>query len=130
MLDLFKKSAGIPCAQCESMKLTEAKFIISEYPEHERKRKRTPLRAPVENYVADRLGPDGLVFGPHEFKLGTLSDLYSRRETCPFCRLAVTSLLDQYKSFTQESINDGKSDECLVTEFYSAEVNCFVSKYN
>jgi hypothetical protein len=130
MLEMFKQSAGIPCDECASMKLTEAKFIISEYPEHEQKRKRDPQRVLTGAYLDHKLGPEGLVFGPHEFRLGDLSALYSRRETCPFCRLAVDSLLDHYALFEKSHVNEHKSSEELRPEFYSAETYCFVSKYN
>ena len=124
MLESFRKSAGSPCPRCASMKLTEAKFMISAYSKHRRAN-----RAVVENApgrcAGDNLGPDGLGFGPHEFKLGTLKELYGRREGCPFCGLAVTSLNDQYKAFIQDTDPRVRTEE----DFYNAEVTCFVSMY-
>jgi hypothetical protein len=75
--------------------------------------------------IVDTLGPDGLGFGPREFRLGTLEELFGRRDDCPFCGLAVTSLSEQCKS----SIQDPDIELETKAEFYKAKVACFVSMY-
>jgi hypothetical protein len=101
--------------------------MISEISKH-RRSNREPI--PADESV-DKLGPDGLLFGPHEFRLGTLYDLNSRRDTCPFCSLAVTSLNDQKKWFIQGRRPPSETSEIARTEadFYRKEVTCFVSAY-
>ncbi len=106
------------------MKLTEAKFIISEYSKHQRVNRAVVGNVPGR-CADNNLGPDGLRFGPHEFKLGTLKELYGRREECPFCGLAVTSLNDQCKAFIQDADLEVRTEE----DFYNAKVTCFVSMY-
>ncbi len=106
------------------MKLTENKFIISEYSKHHRTN-RPVANSTTGSVAVDTLGPDGLGFGPREFKLGTLEELFGRREDCPFCGLAVTSLSQQCKS----SIQDPDIEVERETEFYEAKVTCFVSMY-
>jgi hypothetical protein len=124
MLESYRKNAGTPCARCASMKLTENKFIISEYSKHHRTNRPVTRSSPGLVSV-DTLGPDGLGFGPREFRLGTLEELFSRRDDCPFCGLAVTSLSEQCKSSIQDP------DIELETEagFYKAKVACFASMY-
>ncbi|RDL36739.1 uncharacterized protein BP5553_06091 [Venustampulla echinocandica] len=117
-LQYFRQSAGTPCSRCASMKLTEAKFIISEYSKHQRA-PRMAAGSTSDCPLGD-LGPDGLGLGPHEFRLGTLAQLHGRREECPFCGLAVSSLNDQCKWFIQNGV---KTEE----DFYMADVTCFVS---
>jgi hypothetical protein len=52
------------------MKLTESKFLIQQYAKHQRL---DPTGShPVRAATNDKLGPEGLRFGPHEFELGTL----------------------------------------------------------
>ena len=122
MLESYRKNAGTPCGRCASMKLTENKFIIAEYSKHHRTNRPVTRSSPGLASV-DTLGPDGLVFGPRESRLGTLEELSSRREDCPFCGLAVTSLSEQCKS----SIQDPKTECETETDFYKANVACFVS---
>jgi hypothetical protein len=124
MLESYRKNAGTPCGRCASMKLTENKFIISEYSKHHRTN-RPVARSPPASVSVDTLGLDGLGFGPREFKLGTLEELFGRREDCPFCGLAVTSLSEQCKS----SIQDPDIEVETEAEFYKANVTCFVSTY-
>lgn len=106
------------------MKLTENKFIISEYSKHHRTNRLVTRSSPGLVSV-DTLGPDGLGFGPREFRLGTLEELFSRRDDCTFCGLAVTSLSEQCKS----SIQDPDIELETKAEFYKAKVACFVSMY-
>jgi hypothetical protein len=124
MLESYRKNAGTPCGRCASMKLTENKFIISEYSKHHRTN-RPVTRSPPGLVSVDTLGPDGLGFGPREFRLGTLEELFGRRDDCPFCGLAVTSLSEQCKS----SIQDPDIELETEAEFYKAKVACFVSMY-
>lgn len=107
------------------MKLTENKFIISEYSKHHRNDRETitAVRSPPGSVILDKLGPDGLGFGPREFRLGTLEELFERKEECPFCGLAITSLSDQCKSAIQDPKLQVKTEE----DFYTATVTCFVS---
>jgi hypothetical protein len=106
------------------MKLTENKFIISEHSKHHRTN-RPVARNPPGSISVDTPGPEGLGFGPREFRLGTLEELFGRREDCPFCGLAVTSLSEQCKS----SIQDPDIEVETEAEFYKAKVTCFVSMY-
>ncbi len=106
------------------MKLTEAKFIISEYSEHHRPNRKTKRRVPGGS-ADDSLGPDGLGFGPREYKLGTIEELFEKRKDCPFCGLAITSLNGQFKAFIQDSEHPVSSEE----EFYKLKATCFVSMY-
>jgi hypothetical protein len=125
MLESFRAGAGnTPCDTCASMKLTEDKFIISEPSKHRR-----PYRvmAVSGQQIHTRLGSEGLGFGPHEFRLGNLGELFARRSECPFCGLAVTSLNPQYKSFVQDT-NAGLS--IYESDFYNETVTCFVSMYD
>lgn len=120
-LQHFRETAGSPCSRCASMKLTEAKFTISEYSKHQR-----APRTAAENtsdYPLGDLGPDGLGLGPHEFKLGTLAELYGKSETCPFCGLAVSSLIGQCKWF-RDTYQKSEGD------FYQIDASCFVSMYD
>ena len=127
MLASYKQNSTPPCSQCASMKLTENKFIISEFSKHHR-HDRVPVtfaRSPPGFAVLDKLGPEGLSFGPREFRLGSLAELYMRKDDCPFCGLAATSLSDQCKSAMQDPKTKVKNDE----DFYKADITCFVSTY-
>lgn len=124
MLESYRKNAGTPCERCASMKLTEDKFMISEYSKHHRTNRPMVRTSPGSDSI-DTLGPEGLGFGPREFRLGTLEELFGRREGCPFCGLAVTSLSQQCKSSIQD-LDHGVETEA---EFYKAKVTCFVSMY-
>jgi hypothetical protein len=124
MLESYRKNAGTPCGRCASMKLTESKFIISEYSKHHRTNRPVTRSSPGSVSVST-LGPDGLGFGPREFRLGTLEELFARREDCPFCGLAVTSLSEQCKSLIQDPDIELETE----AEFYKAKVTCFVSMY-
>ena len=105
------------------MNLTESKFLISDYAKHQRTTLVTPLRlkARPKEEIAQILGPSGLEFGPSEYKLGTLQELFARQQDCPFCKLAVSSLKEQF-AFAQHG-EDGPTEK----QFYSANISCFVS---
>lgn len=126
MLERYRNAADVtPCRRCASMKLTEAKFIISEYSRHQR-HNRPAKRDRHGHFIDNNLGPDGLGFGRHEFELGNLEELFGRREECPFCGLAVTSLNEQYK----ELIEDPNVRVWTESDFYKANVTCFLSMCN
>lgn len=127
MLEAFRSSdkndGRVPCPRCASMKLTEAKFMISEYPQHRRNNREYERNATTGGNNDEPLGPEGLGFGPREFKLGTLQELFERKEDCPFCGLAVSSLNHQYKAF-----RDGhRVRKRTEAEFYKPNITCFVS---
>lgn len=103
------------------MKLTEAKFMIYEYAKHQRVER--PINNRTEATTDDALGPGGLEFGPYEFKLGTLQELYSRCETCPFCGLAISSLQEQCDAYLREDTGGQRTEQ----GFYQQDVDCFVS---
>jgi len=102
------------------MKLTESKFLIQQYAKHQRPE---PVgNHPVRVATNDKLGPEGLRFGPHEFELGTLQELHSRSDSCPFCSLAVRSL-DYQRDVYLKDKQGNKNEE----NFYKAAITCFVS---
>jgi hypothetical protein len=63
MLESWRQSTGNPCERCAAMKLTEAKFLISDIAKHQRaKRVAVDIQSPSEG----ALGTEGLEFGPNE----------------------------------------------------------------
>src|SRR5205807_2495063 len=80
-------------------------------------------RAPENCPEYDSLGPEGLEFGPKQFRLGTLRELCSRKETCPFCSLAVGSLREQCDAFLRQAGKENKTEE----HFYNTDVVCLAS---
>src|SRR5436305_13788340 len=95
------------------MRLTEDKFIINEYSKHPR------VIRPVE----DIFEPEGLEFGPRHFRMGTLKEIYSKSENCPFCRLVINSLQEQRDGPPR---NNPFSDQ-NVNEFYERDTECYAS---
>jgi Heterokaryon incompatibility protein (HET) len=103
------------------MKLTEAKFIISDDNKFQRNESQNGRAASSVDFTEEAIGPDGLEFGPSQYRLGTLKDLNSRQDNCPFCRLAVGSLEEQVELF----LRDTATAETL--KQMQDNVNCFVS---
>jgi hypothetical protein len=104
------------------MKLTEAKFLISDISKHQRG-KRTTANTPSPN--DGDLGPEGLEFGPNEYKLGSIKELNSRRDGCPFCRLAISSLREQCESYIAEKPEERRTEDMFYSQ--KATVPCFAS---
>jgi len=126
MISFWGKGAGLPCTRCESMKLTRDKFIIYEFSKHQR-----AIR--VENTAHandnDALGPAGLDFGPKEFRLGTMPEIYSRRRICPFCRLTTDSLREKFEAYLK-TLPDSKreAEQREKDSFYGKkDIACYVS---
>lgn len=106
MLEAWAAAVGTPCQRCESMALTRAKFMIADDPDFEQKERQPRLVRQHGNDI-DTLGPDGLELGHTQFRLGTLADLNSRQRDCPFCRLAVRSLSEQYQVYETSRMTNG-----------------------
>ena len=100
------------------MKLTEDKFIIDEFAKHQRTKRSNDGES--DRNFEDVLGPEGLELGPHNFKLGELKEIYSKRNDCSFCRLIVESLSGHLEKFLKE---DTKNTEHM---FYHQNVDCFI----
>lgn len=101
------------------MKLTEEKFLILDFAKHQRvERTKRPSSALADD---NSLDSEGLEFGPKEFKLGTLSDIYSKRKTCLFCRLVINSLKDELDNFLRDT--PGNTEE----KFYQRDTTVSVS---
>jgi hypothetical protein len=111
------KIRGTPCERCLSMKLTESKFLIHEFPMHQRIERQT-LQDRVND---DTLGPEGLEFGPNQFKLGNLPEIYLKSRKCAVCRLIVDSLGDQLEEFMRRK--PGNTEKM----FYDLDFSCSVS---
>jgi hypothetical protein len=105
------------------MKLTEAKFLISHKTNPQRNDQPTPNPVTPVDVTEEAIGSDGLEFGPSEYKLGTLWELYSRRDSCPFCKLAAGSVQEQLESFLRDTENGEKTEK----DFFKAKVSCFAS---
>jgi hypothetical protein len=126
MLESWRRSTGNPCPRCAAMKLTEAKFLISDITKHQRD-KRTPDDRQNRNSADGNLGPEGLEFGPNEYELGSVEELQSRIDNCPFCRLAISSLREACESFIQEKPEEDRKER--EKKFYEkhSTVPCFAS---
>jgi hypothetical protein len=101
------------------MKLTRAKFLIPTPPITQGVTLSTlpPSSTPRQD---DAIGPDGLEFGPSEYSLGTLPDIYLRHLRCPFCRLAVQSLDQKVELLVRERKIDSRE------AFFELNVQCMV----
>jgi hypothetical protein len=110
------------------MKLTRDKFIIYEFSKHKRTEKMLNAAHANDN---DTLGPAGLDFGPKEFMLGTIHEIYSRRRSCPFCRLATDSLSEKFEAYLKQLLEgtaNPEAEEQAKQEFYlNTNVACYVS---
>lgn len=82
------------------MNLTESKFLILDFAKHRRldRNKDSSSRSSSD----DSLGTEGLEFGPKEFELGMLRNIFSKRDTCGFCRLLVNSLKNVLEGYLRE----------------------------
>lgn len=99
ILQAFFSKAGKPCLTCGSMKLTKDKFLISEFSNHRRvARVPGPGRVDTISQVSMFTRAGDMDFGPKKLVLGTLEDINSRRDECPFCRLVIYSVLDQFSA--------------------------------
>src|SRR3978361_370226 len=87
------------------MKLTRAKFLIPESPltQSVTLSPMPPQSSAPRQHGA--IGPDGLEFGPSEYSLGKLSEIYVRHLRCPFCRLAAQSLDQKVDILVRENKN-------------------------
>jgi hypothetical protein len=106
---------------CASLKLSEGRFLIHEFLKHQRI-ERGKENAP--NGTAEgKLGPEGLEFGPKEFEIGALGEIYNRRETCALCRLIAKSLQDQVDLFMEETAGNTEN------KFYESfsHMSCYLS---
>jgi hypothetical protein len=128
MISFWGQGAGLPCTRCESMKLTRDKFIIYEFSKHKRTEKVLNAGHANDN---DTLGPAGLDFGPKEFKLGTIREIYLRRRSCPFRRLVTDSLSEKFEAYfkqLQESNAYLEAETQAKEQFYlTINVACYVS---
>jgi hypothetical protein len=77
--------------RCSSMRLTEEKFTIKEYSEHQR----TAGQVVKASQVDGLLWTSDMDAAPFGFKLGTLQDIHGRNKECPMCRLVTQSLSEQ-----------------------------------
>lgn len=102
------------------MKLTEEKFLISDIAKHHRAKRATNKRVGQDS-PTDVLGEQGLDFGPSEYNLGSLQELRSRSETCPFCGLAVNSLREACESYIQENSEEDRAERELEFHRVTAE---------
>jgi hypothetical protein len=100
-------------------------ILISDISRHQRDKRPNDTRP--NNTSTQTLGPEGLDFGPNEYLLGTIDEIRSRVEDCPFCRLAISSLRETCESFLLECPDEDRTEREIKFWTTNGAALCHVS---